>query len=299
MSGRLRVLCLAAALLTALAPAASGQADEPPRVVALDWGLTTTLLGLGVELPALAERSSYRDWVEKPAPPAATPDLGLRLFPDMERLQAIDPDLILVTPQFASIEARLETVAPTRSLATFTPEKKPLANARRITRELGRLLQRERQAEELIARTETAIDGLRRAAAPRRCALLVVNFVDAGHVRVFGEGSLYDGVLSEAGIENAWSGRTNFWGFGTLPVSELLHYPQAALVVVGPVPAKIRRIFEGEEAAGLIGRLPAVRSGHYRLLRPIWSFGGLTEAATFAATLSKPENVPDCSDVPS
>ncbi|WP_295809451.1 ABC transporter substrate-binding protein [uncultured Nitratireductor sp.] len=286
----------------ALLAAAGANASEPeePNVVPLDWGLATTLLGMGVDVPAIAEKPAFLDWVQDPAPPPSAPDLGLRLAPDMERLQAAEPDLILVSPQFASIRKRLESVAPVHSFATFTPDKTPLANARRITRELGDLLRKPEAAEKLIADTERAIATLRAKSAeqPNRCAFLVVNFVDAGHARVFGEGSLYGGVLEGAGLSNAWTGATNFWGFTTVPLAALLHQADAELIVVAPVPVEVNRMLDAEQGGAsesLLGKIPSVRDGRFRVLRPIWSFGGLTEATTFAKTLSATA-LPSCSN---
>ncbi|MGM0913096.1 MAG: hypothetical protein ACQEXC_05115 [Pseudomonadota bacterium] len=40
---------------------------------------------------------------------------------------------------------------------------------------------------------------------------LVVQFMDERHVRVFGEGGLYQAVMDRLGLENAWRGETNAW----------------------------------------------------------------------------------------
>lgn len=295
-----RSLVALACMLAMLAGPLAQAAEEPvPRVVSIDWGLSATLLALGDDLLAIAEKPSYLDWVGEPQPAAATPDLGLRLAPDMEVLQSVAPDLILITPQFASIEARLATIAPVRSFAIFTPDKQPLVHARTVTRELGTLLKRSTAAEQLIAKTSQAISALKaqKAGAPDTCPLLVVSFVGDGHVRIFGKGSLYDAVLEEAGIKSGWTGNTNYWGFTTVPLSTLLNFPNAGLVVIEPMPIEIRRTLENQDDAsakgGILANLPAVRQNRYITLRPIWAFGGMVEATAFAESLEA-STLPEC-----
>ncbi|MEJ8474301.1 ABC transporter substrate-binding protein [Roseibium algae] len=273
--------------------------DQPPRVISLDWGLTSTLLALGAAVPAIAEKKSYADWVGDGQAPATAVDLGLRLAPDMERLRELQPDLILITPQFSSIEPRLNLVAKTRSFATFTPDRTPLANATEITRQLGQMLHLDHNAVQLIAQSTAALDALRETATPaqKACEFLMVNFVDDTHVRVFGNGSLYGDVLKAAGIRNAWTRPTNFWGYGTASLNALLRQPEAGLLIVGPVPLDVQRQLQPDRSLGasdtLLDRLPAVQAGRYRVLPAIWSFGGLPEATALAKALMAAD-LPEC-----
>lgn len=282
--------------LSLLASPAS-HAREVSRVISLDWGLTSTLLALGEPVTAIAEKPTYRDWVGDPGSPVA--DLGLRLAPNMERLHAIQPDLILISPQFSSIEPRLRSIAPVRTFATFTPDKRPLENATRITLELGNLLDRRDEAQRLMDGVAAAIDVLRETVHPGKftCPVLVVNFVDDRHVRIFGVGSLYNDVLKAAGIRNGWDRSTNFWGFSITPISALLRYPDTALIVVEPMPFGVKRLLDGQRSAdragSLLGNLPAVAQMRYRVVPPIWSFGGLPEAAHFARQLAA-NPLPEC-----
>ncbi|MBD8893643.1 ABC transporter substrate-binding protein [Roseibium litorale] len=286
-------LCLGQAI------AGDAAARTPPRVVPLDWGLASTLFALGVKVPALAEKSGYADWVGPENLSDDVVDLGLRLAPDMERLRNADPDLILITPQFSSIVPRIETIAKTKVYATFTPEKTPLSNSIRIARELGELLNASDRAEQLVASTNEALADLRRSreTKPEACPVLVVNFVDERHVRVFADGSLYDDVLKAGNIENAWRRPTNYWGFGTAPASALLDYPDAALIVIGPTPPQVQRILDASGGTQtfdtLLHHLPAVEAGRLRIIPAIWSFGGLPEAARLAKALTS-ANLPEC-----
>ena len=290
------VLCC---LCLSVPGAALAAAQVPPRVVPLDWGLASTLFALGVDVPALAEKKGYSDWVGQDNLPDNIMDLGLRLAPDMERLRDVEPDFILVTPQFSSIVPRLETIAKTKVYSTFTADRTPLRHSFRIARELGTLMGAQERAEHLVAGTEDALAALRhsRQTAGTACPVVIVNFVDERHVRVFADGSLYDDVLKAGNIENAWGRPTNYWGFGTAPASALLDYPDAALLVVGPTPLSVQRILDTSGGRNdrdtLLDHLPAVQKGRLRMLPAIWSFGGLPEATRLARALTG-ANLPEC-----
>jgi len=57
----MRWLLCVLALLAGLAQADTRQ----PRIAVIDWGLTETLLGLGVTPIAVAQTEGYRRWVQR------------------------------------------------------------------------------------------------------------------------------------------------------------------------------------------------------------------------------------------
>ena len=79
--------------------------------------------------------------VEPPLPDGIA-DVGMRLEPNLEVVQALAPDLILIAPGLEAVRARLESIAPTLRLQVFTPGKPAFPAAIAETRRLGQLLQR-------------------------------------------------------------------------------------------------------------------------------------------------------------
>ncbi|ACO81123.1 iron(III)-siderophore-binding periplasmic protein [Azotobacter vinelandii CA] len=275
----MRVL-FAALLLTLALPA---PAAPPQRIAAIDWGLAETLLGLGVTPVAVAQLDGYRRWVGEPALPAGMVDLGLRSEPNLELLAELRPELILIGPPFENARARLERIAPVRSLALSGPDGEAYANARRVARELAGLLGREAAGEALIARVDARLAALRaRLAGRQRPPLYMAGFLDARHVRLFGARSLYQGVLERVGLENAWNGRTNRWGFAQVGIERLAERPEATLLYLESLPPHAARL---RAASPLWQRLPSVRAGRAHGLSPVWSFGGLPAAERFAGQL--------------
>ncbi|WP_416139804.1 iron-siderophore ABC transporter substrate-binding protein [Halomonas sp. HK25] len=271
-----RLRCVLVALLLALAPAPRALAQ--PAIATLDWTLAGTLVALGVTPAGVAQVDAYHAWVGTPRLPEVTADLGLRSQPNLELLASLAPDRILISPMFANLAPRLSRIAPVATLPLYSPGRETWPQLRELTREVGRLVEREAAAERLIAETEARLAALRQRLPARVPPLLVVQFMDERHVRVFGEGGLYQAVMVRLGLENAWHGETNAWGFSLVGLEQLAGL-EAQLVVVEPYPVGVQAALAG---SGLWQRQPSVRQGALITLPPVWSFGALPSAMRFA-----------------
>lgn len=114
--------------------------------------------------------------------------------------------------------------------------------------------------------------------------LLVVQFIDERHVRVFGRHSLFEAVMQRLGLRNAWQGETNAWGFSVASLEQFLSIPEARLVVVDPIPVGVS---ERLQEPGLWQHLPLVQQAPVLHLPAVWSFGGVLAARRFATLLSE------------
>ncbi|MFG1478730.1 ABC transporter substrate-binding protein [Xanthobacter sp. V4C-4] len=272
---------VAAASLVLAGPAG---AAPPARVVAFDWGIVETLLGLGVVPAGMAEAAEYRRWVGEPAVPAGVADVGLRLEPNLEAVARLRPDLIVITPQLEALQPVLARIAPTLSLAIFAPDGDVWERARQVAMALARATGRPQAGDRLLAAAEAALVAARPVVAPLAGRpLYLASFVDARHVRVYGRGSLFDAVMGKLGLANAFTAPASFWGFATFGLEHLAAPADAALLIFEPVPPEARATL----AHGpLWRRLPMVEAGRVGLLPPVWSFGGLVSAMRFARVLA-------------
>ncbi|WP_431862522.1 ABC transporter substrate-binding protein [Azospirillum sp.] len=271
---RRRALGLAAGLL--LAPTVV-RATEP-RVAAIDWAALETALLLGIVPVAATELRQFREIALEPEIPAGVADVGLRGTPNYEALRLAAPDLILSSNFYERQRGTLERIAPVLSLTVYEPGVPPYARAAEAATALGRALGREAQAA--VARADAAITGFRDAlpSVPRR-PVFVVSVGDARHVRAFGADSMFGDVLGRLGFANAWTAATSYSAAAPLGIEALARVPDAAVLVVGPVPAEVRR----ELADSALWRaLPMVRAGRVAQLAPINHFGGLPAAVRFA-----------------
>jgi ABC-type Fe3+-hydroxamate transport system substrate-binding protein len=246
LSALLGAGALAATALSDVALAGDAPAATPRRVVVLDWGLTEMVLSIGVVPVGIANTRDFRRNFTACDVPASVVDLGLMFQPNMELLFALKPDLIVISPAHARLQAALERVAPTVTLGRYRSSEAPYSAARAETLQLAHLLGCEARAEALLAQADTALDRARTALAalPGASAvggakgrpLYMVNFIDEAHVRMFGPNSFYGELMTTLGLQNAVrSGAFSTTGFdvlGNVPDATLLYMKPLAPSVV-------------------------------------------------------------------
>ncbi|MFW5823730.1 MAG: ABC transporter substrate-binding protein [Marinobacter sp.] len=267
----------------AQAVAAPGPSDASgPRIATVDWTLAETLLALDVVPVAVAQVRDYQAWVSEPRLPDNVVDLGLRAQPNRELVASLELDRFLLSPMYQAIEPAMARMVPVTSLATYTAEGDLWDNLLETTRQLGALTGREDRADRVIRQHRQHVRRVRQTLPDDLPPLMVVQFIDDRHVRVFGEGSLYEMVMQRLGLENAWEGGTNLWGFSTAGIEELS--TRGYLVIVDPMPMGVEK---GLATNQLWQSLPAVRHDRVLQLPPVWSFGALPSASRFAEQLGQ------------
>lgn len=269
------------ATISLLLASSSFASDETIPIATLDWTIAETLIALKAPPQAVGQVEDYHAWVGEPRLPDDVTDLGLRSQPNMERLAAMEPERILISPMFGSLAPQLARIGPVDSFELYTPGQDTWERMLELTRELGRLASREAAAESLIEDTEAYLSAQRETLPETRFPLLMVQFMDARHVRVFGGNSLYQAVLDRLGLENAWTRDTNYWGFTLVGIEELIGV-EAHLVIVEPYPMGVK---EQLATSGLWHRLHGVEQDAVSTLPAVWSFGALPSARRFAEEL--------------
>jgi ABC-type Fe3+-hydroxamate transport system substrate-binding protein len=260
-------------------------ADADWRVASLDWALTETLLALGRKPIAMVAAADWSRFVIDPPLPSGVADLGLQQEINLELLAALKPDLILTSPFVPDIDRVLQKIAPTLRLSIFERTSVPLEHSRALTRTMGQRLDRVAEAERFLANAERMFDTYRARLAVRKPPpVLLVNFIDARHVRVYGGSGLFQNALDRIGLTNAWTGKTNYWGFATVGIEELATDKDLRLISFEPVPADARPTLE---RSPLWSRLPFVEAGHVSVLPPVFMFGAMPSALRCARLLTQ------------
>ncbi|OAZ93409.1 ABC transporter substrate-binding protein [Halomonas sp. G11] len=258
-----------------------GGSPAQAQLATIDWTVAETLIALDAPIVGGAQKQAYHEWVGEPRLPDEAADLGLRSQPNMELLAKMQPERTLISPMFAGLTSRLERIAPVTSVELYTPGSDTWEEMQSITEQIGELADRAPQAAQLIEQTHSLMARLRDE-RPDTAPLLMIQFMDARHVRVFGDNSLYNAVLEQLALPNAWDQETNAWGFSLVGVEALARYPDATLVIVDPLPTGV----EAQLAeSGLWQQLPSVKNDRLLRLPPVWSFGALPSAQRFAREL--------------
>ncbi|WP_348685903.1 ABC transporter substrate-binding protein [Aeromonas bestiarum] len=284
--------CLLAPFMLQAEPAMPAAADLPqadavksvPRIATVDWTIAETLLALGVAPLAVGDVSSYRAWVGEPLLPAEVVDIGLRAQPNRELLAELKPDRILISPLAAPLAPTLSRIAPVQSIALYDPQTDLWQRLHEATLTIAELVNKTAEAERLLAGLDQDLAQMRTELPADLPPLLVVQFIDERHVRVFGRHSLFEAVMQRLGLRNAWQGETNAWGFSVASIEQFMALPAARLVVVDPIPVGVS---ERLQEPGLWQHLPLVQQAPVLHLPAVWSFGGVLAARRFASLLNE------------
>ncbi|HEH9406141.1 TPA: ABC transporter substrate-binding protein [Aeromonas bestiarum] len=276
---------MAPCLVGLLLPLAVHATSAPePRIATVDWTIAETLLALGVTPLAVGDVSSYRAWVGEPLLPAEVVDIGLRAQPNRELLAELKPDRILISPLAAPLAQTLSRIAPVQSIAFYDPQTDLWQRLHEATLTIAALVNKTAEAERLLAGLDRDLAQMRAELPADLPPLLLVQFIDERHVRVFGRHSLFEAVMQRLGLRNAWQGETNAWGFSVASIEQFMALPAARLVVVDPIPVGVS---ERLQEPGLWQHLPLVRQAPVLHLPAVWSFGGVLAARRFASLLNE------------
>lgn len=271
-----------------LAPGAIAQpASHPARVVAIDWAAAESLLALGIEPVAVANTGLYRQWSTEPPLPPAVADLGMPEEPNLERLLALRPDLILISGWQVALRQTLARTAPVQIFSVFESNQTPLSNALAAMRALAREFGVEEVAAAFESRLEHSFEQSRkRLQATRRPAiLLAVLLTDGMRITIYGKGSLLGDVLDRLGLENAWTGAMPVFGRITIGIERLLELTDFWLLYMDQgyrTQVALQRL----RANSIWRALPPVAAARVRPIAAVWPFAGAPTALRFAGIVT-------------
>ncbi len=252
------------------------------RVVALEWTYAEDLLALGLQPVGVADIGGYKSWVKLPvelAPDVA--DVGTRQEPSLERIAELKPDLIVaVAFRVGESYEQLNAIAPTLVFDPYSGEE-GLSQFQEMRDTLGaiaRAVGREAEAKAVLGRldrtfAETAAKLEQAAVAtPFMLAQAYSGGEGVAEIRMFTVTSFASQIIERLGLENAWPGSDNVYGFDTIGIEGLQSVRDVSFFYVVNATDDV---FASGNAAPLWQSLPFVRSGQaYPLGGDTWLFGG-------------------------
>jgi ferric hydroxamate transport system substrate-binding protein len=255
------------------------------RIVALEWLPVELLLALGVTPYGVADTHNYRLWVEEPELPAHVIDVGQRTEPNLELLQQMAPSLLLLSQGYGPSPEKLAPIAPSMSFAFNEKGSSPLVVGKNSLRALGQRLGLEAAAEQHIADFGYFIAAARqRLHGYTQAPLLMFTLLDQRHALVIGNGSLFQDVLNELNIENAWQGETNFWGSTVVGIERLARIKPGRAICFDHGNNKI---LQQVARTPLWQSMAFVRQNQLRILPPVWFYGATLSALRFVRLLAQ------------
>ncbi|PSJ62634.1 siderophore ABC transporter substrate-binding protein [Kumtagia ephedrae] len=197
---------LVAAMVFAAVPANAVEIDTargpatidgvPATVAVYDIAAIDTLLALGV-VPAGIPDKLY---LPELAPLAEKAEVVGTLFePDLEALNALEPDLVIVGGRSSTKVKATAQVAPTIDMTVTGDDL--LAEAKARVAAYGAVFGKTEEAEAAAAELDAAIDAVRQAAKGKGRALIVMT--NGPKVTAYGPGSRFGWVHKTLGVEPA------------------------------------------------------------------------------------------------
>jgi iron complex transport system substrate-binding protein len=173
-------------------------ASPPTRIVSTAPSITEMLYALGLGSNVVGDTT----YCTYPADARSKPKIGTFLDPDLERILALRPDLVLVIKNPIGVTAKLRSLG----LRAEELDQDSVADILSSLRQIGQLTGRDAAAARLTASLRAELDSVRRLAAarPRRSALILVGRAPGtlqGMVGA-GPGTFIDELLQIAGASN-------------------------------------------------------------------------------------------------
>lgn len=247
---------------------------RPERVVALQWDILENLVGLGVRPAGAADIRSWKDWVKEPALPDGIVDVGTRAEPNLERIAALKPDLILIGPTQADLLDQLETIAPVLLFENYRADS-PAGEAETAIAqfgELAKLFGREAQAEAEVARIESGLQELGRKvreAFGESPDVQVIRFSSMTTLFVYTPNSICDYALLKMGIRQPLRRPDASYGLTQVRIRDLKNLEDAYVIYIRPFTME-KKVLNSI----LWCATPFARKGRVAAAEPYWSHGG-------------------------
>jgi iron complex transport system substrate-binding protein len=261
-SKRLILVVLAALLLWTAPQAITQQRPKPAtRIVSLVPALTEMLFAIGAG-PRLVAVSSYDEF---PPEVQSLPRVGALLDPDMERILALRPDLVLSYGSQTDVQAQLARA----KVPVFSYRHAGLNGVFTSLKDLGEAVGRPAESDRLAREIRSGLDGIesRVRGRPRPRTLLVFERDPASLRGVYvsgGVGFLHD-MLGIAGGVNVFA---DVQREAVQPSIEMLlaRAPDVILEVRATGPLAAPDVVQAKRAWSALASVPAVQKGRIHML---------------------------------
>jgi iron complex transport system substrate-binding protein len=173
---------------------------KPKKVLALDMASLDTLNTLGVEVAGVPT-ARFPEYLAKYGSDKYQ-KVGTLFEPDYEAVNATEPDLIIVGGRSSAKYGDLAKIAPTIDL-TVDP-KDFMGSMKRNVQLLGKIFDKQAEADAQLAKLETSMAALRQETAKAGKGLLVLT--TGGKMSAYGPGSRFGILHGEFGVVPAVEG---------------------------------------------------------------------------------------------
>lgn len=256
-----------------------------PRCISLDITATHICRSAGVTLVGAASATAFRAGKADLVLPGEIVDVGLPPEPNLELIESLAPDLI-VSAWPAAKDSPLRSLAQFVTLDVFNASSDRYVEVCRSVAQVGKLGGTSAAASIAIDDEDSAIRWMAEQMPLADRPVYLVNLNQDGvNALVYGRHSLMDSVLRRLGLQNAWSGGDDVWGWAKTGPEAFAQTPEAMIIHIDQywqgAGLAMHRLTQG----AVWNALPQVQEGRVLTLPPIDIFGGLQTADRFAGLM--------------
>lgn len=173
--------------------------SAPKRIVALDIGAVETLLELGVQ-PAGVPKKFMPNYLDKLKGDTAVGDVGGVKEPDLEKINALHPDLILISTRQEKFYDELSSIAPT--IYVGVDEKDYINSFKHNTAVLAKITGKEGEAQQKIQALDEKITAAQNAFKTDTAKAMFLMY-NNGKFALYSKGSRFGFIHDVAGLKTA------------------------------------------------------------------------------------------------
>ena len=248
-------------------------ASIPQRAAVLDWNLLEQVIELGVTPVTATDVDSYKEWVVKPAIPSSTQNVGTRGEPNLEKIAALKPDVILITKSQKALMPRLKEIAPVLYYSNFSKDVNQGEVAIQEFKQLAHVFGKEEVAKQKLAQMQARFTQLKAKLQQHfgqtLPSVVTMRFASTTSTYIYTKNSMADYVIHQLGLKQAIELPPSQWGITQKPISSLQHITQGYVLYILPFAQ------EKELQHSILWRaMPFVRNHHIHSVPSVWSYGG-------------------------
>ena len=170
---------------------------NPKKVVVFDFGILDTLDSLGIEVAALPRSGTVPSYLEKYNTDQYE-NVGSLKEPDFEKINELQPDLIIISARQADLYKEFQEIAPTIYLGVDTTNY--MGSFKENTKTIGRIFDKEAEVEAKLAEIDKSIAALNEKTKDMDENALVT-LVEDGSVSAYGPASRFGLIHDVFGVK--------------------------------------------------------------------------------------------------
>ena len=196
--------------------------NSNPRVVALGWEIMEMVIALGIKPVGVSNVSDYKKWVALNHMPDGVIDMGPRNQINLEKIYSVKPDIIIIGSSQVKYIDKLEKIAPVMFVEIYKSNENLFRNMENNFIKIGKLFDRQKKAEKIMQQTYELIKQKGKLVKDKNSPVAFARFLRNGkRFRLHGEQSMAGSVINIMGLQNAYKGKTNHWGFALMNAEKL------------------------------------------------------------------------------